>query len=60
MLVTSCEMNFNEKLQFSSQNHNAHKITCHKINPWLILVVLLRFQSLIDFMASQSGMMSSF
>ena len=53
-------MDFNEKLQFSKSQFSWNLFTCHKINLRLILVGFLRFQSLVHFMASQSGLMSSF
>ena len=53
-------MNFNEKLQFSKSKWSWNLFTCHKINIRLISVGLLRFHSLLRFMASQSGLMSSF
>ena len=53
-------MNFNEKLQFSKSKWSRNLFTCHKINIRLISVGLLRFHSLLRFMASQSGLMSSF
>ena len=53
-------MDFNEKLQFSKSQFSWNLFTCHKINLRLILVGFLRFQSLVDFMASQSGLMPSF
>ena len=52
-------MNFNEKLEFSKLQWSWNLFTCHKINLRLISVGFLRFHSLLRFMESQSGLMSS-